>query len=86
MLNENITPCHGQNSIARFLDWTSLFEFKSMHTETSLLVVGSLVHCFETCVRIAAADFPQSELPRSEPLVERVAFFFVDCVLVSVFP
>jgi len=60
------------------------FEFKSTHTNASLVIVGSLVGCFEACVRIAA-DFPQqwsqSDLPRSEPLLEIVAALFVDRVL-----
>jgi len=63
------------------LTQASLFEFKSMHTEASLVVLGSLVGRFEACVRIAA-DFPQ-QWRQSEPcsLLEIVAVLFVDRVL-----
>jgi len=42
----------------------SLFKFKSMHTEVSLVVVDGLIGRFLACVRIAA-DFPQ-QWPQSD--------------------
>jgi len=50
------TPLHATSTRA------SRFEFKSMHTEASLVIVDSFVGCFEACVCVAAQTSHSSGL------------------------
>ena len=55
VLNESTTRCTQKTPLRAPSTRALLLEFKSTHTEASLVIVGGR---FEACVRIAA-DYPQ---------------------------